>query len=82
MREEACRGVDSPGFVTPPCRDPELRPEQFQELGINSAATHPPTYYAVTGWAARVVDELPRCEQLPGRRAGDRRAAGSLPDWC
>ncbi len=59
MREEACRGVDSPGFVTPPCRDPELRPEQFQELGINSAATHPPTYYAVTGWAARVVDELP-----------------------
>jgi hypothetical protein len=59
LREEACRGVDSPGFVTPSCDAKELRPEQFQELGINTASAHPPVYYVVTGFAARVVDRLP-----------------------
>ena len=59
MRAEACRKVDSPGFVTPACKAPDLSPEQFQELGINTASTHPPLYYALTGLAARGLVALP-----------------------
>ena len=64
MREEACRGVDSPGFATPSCDAPVLRPEQFQESGINTAATHPPVYYLTTGAVAEVVDAVPGVESF------------------
>lgn len=72
MREQACRTVDSPGFVSPPCDAAELRPEQFQELGYNTAATHPPTYYTLTGLAARAVLATPQVDSFvaAGRLVG------------
>jgi hypothetical protein len=72
MREEACRGIDAPGFVTPPCNAPELSPEQFQELGINTASSHPPVYYTVAGLGARFIDALPGIDSFltAGRLTG------------
>lgn len=58
MREEACRGVDAQ-FQPPPCDQPELRPEEFQEGGENTAEPHPPVYYAVEGVGGRLVESLP-----------------------
>lgn len=55
LREQSCRGIDSPGFVSPPCDAPQLLPEQYQEAGYNTAAVHPPTYYVTTGVASRVL---------------------------
>ena len=49
MREQACRTVDSPGFVSPPCKAKDLKPVQFQEGGFNTASADPPTYYVLTG---------------------------------
>lgn len=59
MRTEACRTVDAPGFVAPPCDSETLHPDQFQELGYNTAASQSPLYYVVTGWTARALDLLP-----------------------
>ena len=72
MREQACRTVDSPGFVSPPCDAPTLRPEQFQEEGFNTAAQDPPTYYIVSGLLTRVVLHLPGVESFvaAGRSIG------------
>jgi hypothetical protein len=72
MREEACRGIDAPGFVTPPCDAPELSPDQFQELGINTASSHPPVYYVVAGLGARLIDALPGIDSFltAGRLTG------------
>lgn len=54
LRSQSCRGIDSPGFVSPPCDAPVLAPESFQEAGDNTAAVHPPTYYLATGLLARL----------------------------
>ena len=54
MREQACRGHAFP-VLMPPCDAPDLRPEQFQEEGVNTAYIHPPAYYTITGVTARVV---------------------------
>src|SRR6478672_4908576 len=64
MREQACRTVDSPGFVSPPCHARHLTPVQFQEGGFNTASGDPPTYYAVTGLLARVAIHLPGVDSL------------------
>ena len=64
MREQACRTVDSPGFVSPPCDAEDLIPEQFQEDGFNTAATHPPTYYTLTGLAARALRATPQVDSI------------------
>lgn len=49
MRIQACSGIDAP-FQSPPCDDPDLQPEEFQELGINTAGKgYPNPYYLVTG---------------------------------
>jgi hypothetical protein len=66
MREQACRTIDSPGFVSPPCNHPDLTPQMFQEGGINTAATHPPTYYFLTGVAARAAVALPGLDSFLG----------------
>jgi hypothetical protein len=58
MREEACRGVDAE-FRPPPCDQPVLRPEEFQEAGYNTAEPHPPIYYAVEGVGGRLTEALP-----------------------
>jgi 4-amino-4-deoxy-L-arabinose transferase-like glycosyltransferase len=64
MREQACRTVDSPGFVSPPCEAAALEPEQFQERGFNTAAGHPPTYYFLTGVVARSLLALPAMDSF------------------
>jgi hypothetical protein len=58
MSEEACRGVDAPGFEAPTCGQETYYPAEFQEGGLNTASVHTPVYYAITGWiasAARAV---------------------------
>lgn len=58
LRIEACRGIDSPGFVVPHCpkrASTHLKPESFQEGGFNTAYIHPPTFYLVDGSIGRVV---------------------------
>ncbi|RYV51375.1 glycosyltransferase family 39 protein [Pengzhenrongella frigida] len=49
MREEACRGIDSAGFVTPACSTTAVyNPRVFQELGYNTASINTPVYYTLT----------------------------------
>ena len=49
MREESCRGIDFPGFVTPACSNTSAyEPRAFQELGFNTAAINTPLYYTLT----------------------------------
>ncbi len=75
MREQACRTVDSPGFVSPPCKAKDLKPVQFQEGGFNTASADPPTYYVLTGLAARALVHLPGVDSLV---TGGRLVGGSV----
>ena len=52
LRLQTCRGIRAE-LVMPSCDALDLRPEQFQELGYNTAAGRPSIYYAVTGVLAR-----------------------------
>jgi hypothetical protein len=64
LRIESCRGVDSPGFVVPPCPKNDqvrLRPADYQEGGYNTAYIHPPTFYLIDGGVGRLIDAT-----LPG----------------
>lgn len=58
LREEACRGVEGAGLCLPSCDSDRFDPRAFQEGGFNTAEIHPPSYYLVTGLAARVVRPL------------------------
>lgn len=58
LREDACRRAEIPNFQAPPCTAAVLRPEQFvsQSGGYNyEVGQQPPTYYLVTGLAARLL---------------------------
>ena len=58
LREEACRGLDA-AIALPSCTAPvPLDPDEFQERGFNTASVHPPTYYFLTGTAAKAVKGL------------------------
>jgi len=52
MRAEACRKVDAV-FTAPACDATNLTPEQFQEFGVDTAASDPPLYYVTGGLVAR-----------------------------
>ena len=54
MREEACRGVDSPS-ADPPCRTKVFDPRAFRDDGWQTATAHPPTYYLGAGLFARTA---------------------------
>ena len=54
MREEACRGFDSPS-VDPPCRSKVFDPRAFRDDGWQTATAHPPTYYLGAGLFARTA---------------------------
>ena len=55
LRDETCRGLDAP-IALPSCTAPApLDPDEFQERGFNTASVHPPTYYFLTGTAAKAV---------------------------
>lgn len=55
MRETACRGIDTPGLIVPPCDAPVLEPEWFPDYGYNTAASALPAYYFPTGLLARAI---------------------------
>ena len=58
MREESCRGLGY-AWELPPCDAPVLDPAMYQEGGVSTAASHPPTYYVTTGVTARLLTLLP-----------------------
>jgi hypothetical protein len=58
MAEAACRSVDSPGYVSPPCGLDAYDPEEFQEKGFNTAASQFPPYYVITGVGARALTAI------------------------
>jgi hypothetical protein len=64
MREQACRGIDLPGFDLPSCHAAELTPEQFPGSGYNHTYTDPPTYYVITAPLAAVVQRLPGVDSV------------------
>jgi hypothetical protein len=69
MAEAACRGIDAPGFVTPQCGLGVYEPEDFPELGINTAASQLPPYYVITGLSARaIVSFTPISSQVTAAR--------------
>lgn len=53
MSEAACRSVEAPQYVGPPCDLDEYDPNDFQERGFNTSATQFPPYYTVTGLISR-----------------------------
>lgn len=55
MRLEACRGIDLPGFIPPPCAAKTLNPVDFRDEGYDNAVNNPPLYYLVTGGVATAV---------------------------
>ncbi len=55
MHEEACRGVDAPGFEMPCKPIGSYHPSQFQEGGQNTAYIHSPVYYFGTAWVGKAV---------------------------
>jgi len=48
--EAACRGIDWPEFVPPPCGVRPYNVVALLNLGYNTADVHPPTYYFLTAW--------------------------------
>lgn len=73
LREEACHGIDAPIAGLPSCLAPApLDPEQFQERGFNTASVHPPTYYFLTGVAAKAAKSVLGVDSLhtTGRALG------------
>lgn len=83
MREQSCRGL-AVGYPSPPCDARELRPEQYQEEGFNTTHRNPPTYYWVTGLAARALAAAAGGDSLvtPARLLGAVwLAAGLLLTW-
>lgn len=84
LREQSCRGIDAPGFVSPPCTAATLDPGDYQEAGYNTASVHPPTYYVVSGSAARLATLVPGIDSpLTGARLAGAGwlAAGLLVTW-
>jgi hypothetical protein len=74
LRQEACRGVDAPGFVVPAAcsRTATYDPSAFQEKGYNTAAGNTPLYYSITHAAALLISALTPTSDLvtAGRLAG------------
>jgi hypothetical protein len=55
MRAEACRGVDLPTWLDPPCRSTRFNPVAFRDDGYQTASAHPPTYYLTVGLVSRAA---------------------------
>lgn len=81
MQEEACRGLDFPGFELPACRPgADYTPGDFQEDGYNTASANTPLYYSVTHLLALPILALTPADNLvtAGRLAGAVWLAGGL----
>ncbi len=69
MSEAACRGIDAPEYLPPPCGLDSYDPEAFPERGFNTAASQLPAYYTVTGVTSRVITAvLPIDSQVTSAR--------------
>jgi len=79
MEEAACRNVDAPQYVGPPCGLDEYDPENFQERGFNTSAGQFPPYYVVTGAVANVLTTVGvvGSKVTAGRMLGALWAAGA-----
>ncbi len=67
LHEAACRSVDAPGYVSPPCdlsitHDPNL----FQERGVNTASSANPPYYVTSGVIGRLIKKLTPIDSIVG----------------
>jgi hypothetical protein len=80
LRQEACRGVDAPGFVVPAAcsRTATYDPSAFQERGYNTAAGYTPLYYSITHAAALAISALTPASDL----VTSARLAGALWLWA
>ncbi len=65
LYEQACRGVDAPGFDPVLCdRDHTYDADAYQEKGFNTAANFTPIYYASTRAVAEVIGVLTPASSL------------------
>lgn len=74
MRLEACRGAEIQRFRPPPCQSRVFHPGDFRDLGYNNVTAHPPVYYALTGFSARLIEDV----GLSGSVVDPARAFGAL----
>lgn len=78
LEEDACRGhqlID----VVPPCGGPYV-PDEFPGGGYNNSVAHPPLYFAVVGFGARVVLLAPGIDSFV--TAGRLISAAVLASGC
>jgi hypothetical protein len=81
MQEEACRGLDYPGFVLPACEiGGDYDPDDFQEAGYNTASANTPLYYSITHLVAAPLKAVAGLDSLvtAGRLVGGLWLAGGL----
>lgn len=74
MADLACRNVAPPfNEAFPRCGLERYRPVDFPHQGVNTAAIHPPTYYAVVGFLGEAIASVTGTEPVLG---GARAASG------
>lgn len=81
MQEEACRGLDYPGFELPACVvGGDYDPDDFQEAGYNTASANTPLYYTLTHAVAAPLKAVASLDSLvtAGRLVGGLWLAGGL----
>jgi hypothetical protein len=81
MQEEACRGLDYPGFELPACvRGGDYDADDFQEAGYNTASANTPVYYTITHALAAPLKAVASLDSLvtAGRLVGGLWLAGGL----
>jgi hypothetical protein len=80
MRLEACRGVDVPDYVPPPCATRRFDPVAFRDEGYNNAVNNPPLYYLVTGGVASAAEGVGLSDSIldPARLMGGAWLAAGL----
>jgi hypothetical protein len=72
LQEAACRGIAIPVEAAPDCKTSTVVPDWLRDQRVNSEELQPPTYYFVTGAAARVIRPVIGSSSLvtAGRVAG------------
>jgi hypothetical protein len=81
MRIEACHGIAKPlRFKEPPCRSRTFRPQDFRDQGYSNVTGHPPVYYAITGFPARLMADVGISDSIldPARALGGLWLAAGL----
>lgn len=69
MRLAACRGFNADFALQVDCGSADLRPEQFPEYGVNTAAGRASVYYIITGFSARLINwAVPQWDFLDAAR--------------